>query len=1417
MEENYENIDNDHMIILKCDPIDLKNCNTMKKNFKLIVNEEINDVIHHGAYQCYDNFYIDMRFSVYFDEYYNVYFMIAPFDNILRTPKHVSGLVFPVVLLNYVYGKLCITNGENGIVDDISLITTSDIFSEKYINRVKEVIHANINVDNRSNIYHFDTIMTNQNKIALVRHIAFDPEMSQKIYIKNINKYDDNNDGILAIDYFSKNDMDKYTKNRELEMPSKTRIHELKILETQINFIKDVTTNMEKLVASLSENELTTLTSKINKNLDKIKKNIERISKSETENESFKSIAKNAFNEQTINISQNVSKLASNITETNILNTSNISELSDEELIYKILTEKLVAYNSRNPEYYDERGLLQIHSDNINDNKTNTNKMKRLYDLYNTGSYKHTYDWVANFKAYMNNTKSGYQINHILLTNDKIGDDIVGGFLVIDNNVRNINKSHYYDNNLFKKMQGNEFTQVFITDTYQYSKNSDIPISFSYYLLTSHANVCNNYTDLDKNGWCATQEISKVYEYMMYNWKYKEKTNVTNILYYDCIRNDINKIEYIPEHSSTINDSHHLIVGFNILYQKEFSDLHPVNKFRLIHTKLNTKYGTKSLHTHISNEIKRSKESQLTESLNKFTESYMFLANVVIKSLELNLPENNIYSSEDITYSTEEILYMLLLDNIKDQYLFIKLKKIMESFNDILLIFVKIDQTIYTYYIKNISGIISVEYVLIGSNRPFELLEIIKKSFLELFQTLSIDNKFTYCFYDIISRVGIFSYLKSQMIQSINNMFSDESKILASYAVIETISSTNPSDFMKNIKTNKLYEAVYDAIKTAMLIGTFLTRYYEINKQYNSLNRSKFMEILNVIGTSIISRNDISLNIPSFLDNKNKDKYNIFIDNLISLIQTKFKYEDEITDFLNITKKQSIYRQLLMPNDGSSYAEILKIFKETEFGVEFESCFGVFSDVEINMQKKLKTYYDAVNVFVSEFNSLSSKYIPLNEQKQQNVNFIHDGGDVYSSWRLHEDCTVYCNISDTYSVEVVTPILTFGDSDNKASGKDEMWKTLSRKLYRENFGKRYEYSDGLFFLTSAYNLLLNNNVNKKYSPDVKIKTHANDSQGMHLHISNPYMMLETTDDGKFKGLGALKMIFFIRMFAWYEHVIRNFINRPPALQCHWAKSIYYDREKYLSDKTLGYNHKEYINKTTYDSLKLYIQDPEANDIFISEMFRSYRDELLVKCGRQYGGAFSIKIYNSMGKCHMSNVLKNLCCKGHLEIRLHHSTDDFAEVYNWILFINLFMSKCVSIVDKLYEVRNDNYEELFNTLLGEYSDFVPDDMYDNPDIMSNMFNKLFDDFIQNNTLKQFYRKRCKENNIKLHTKNSVTNLELHSPSIFSQDGELKNESILKSIMSVFPLDSTSLTSREDLIKTIKTINDESNDNYNLLNL
>jgi hypothetical protein len=100
--------------------------------------------------------------------------------------------------------------------------------------------------------------------------------------------------------------------------------------------------------------------------------------------------------------------------------------------------------------------------------------------------------------------------------------------------------------------------------------------------------------------------------------------------------------------------------------------------------------------------------------------------------------------------------------------------------------------------------------------------------------------------------------------------------------------------------------------------------------------------------------------------------------------------------------------------------------------------------------------------------------------------------------------------------------------------------------------------------------------------------------------------------------------------------------------------------------------------------------------------------------------------------------------------------------------------------------HDKFNQLFNKYI--HLSFPTGQKYKDPNFMLVMFNELFDVFIQNDTLKQFYKKRARLDLIRNDTKSPPAPqlFELHSKHIFESDGELKSDSILKEIMKVFPL-------------------------------
>ena len=120
-------------------------------------------------------------------------------------------------------------------------------------------------------------------------------------------------------------------------------------------------------------------------------------------------------------------------------------------------------------------------------------------------------------------------------------------------------------------------------------------------------------------------------------------------------------------------------------------------------------------------------------------------------------------------------------------------------------------------------------------------------------------------------------------------------------------------------------------------------------------------------------------------------------------------------------------------------------------------------------------------------------------------------------------------------------------------------------------------------------------------------------------------------------------------------------------------------------------------------------------------------------------------------------------------------------------------------------------------------FPKGNAYQDPNLMLIQFNELFDIFIENDTLKQFYRKRARLDIIRNDniSKPAPNILELHSKYIFNTNGELKSDSVLGEIMKVFPLNTNVqntngvLIDRNILINMIQNINQTSVSNDTIL--
>ena len=284
------------------------------------------------------------------------------------------------------------------------------------------------------------------------------------------------------------------------------------------------------------------------------------------------------------------------------------------------------------------------------------------------------------------------------------------------------------------------------------------------------------------------------------------------------------------------------------------------------------------------------------------------------------------------------------------------------------------------------------------------------------------------------------------------------------------------------------------------------------------------------------------------------------------------------------------------------------------------------------------------------------------------------------------------------------------------------------------------------------------------------------------------------------------------MFAYYELVIRTFLNR--SIDNDWLLPIYYLRHK--RQQKLGTQRSFFekdvneeldtINKQIKNIIKNFCNsdkktsDKKTDDATIGNCFLKMRNSIINK--KHPMGAYAIKIYNGGGasKDEYNINNNNDCstyeksgedeCIGHLEIRLHHSTDDFAEIHNWILLMNLFLSSCIQNIDNLVNIADNDAE--FDTKINEQ---IPDFPTDNDGSTINylaMFDDFFDNYIKNNTLKKFYRNKSTDKAIKNSSKESTTLIHLHTPHIFDDSGAMKKEGPLIDLMTNFNIDVSKLS-------------------------
>jgi hypothetical protein len=134
---------------------------------------------------------------------------------------------------------------------------------------------------------------------------------------------------------------------------------------------------------------------------------------------------------------------------------------------------------------------------------------------------------------------------------------------------------------------------------------------------------------------------------------------------------------------------------------------------------------------------------------------------------------------------------------------------------------------------------------------------------------------------------------------------------------------------------------------------------------------------------------------------------------------------------------------------------------------------------------------------------------------------------------------------------------------------------------------------------------------------------------------------------------------------------------------------------------------------------------------------------------------------------------------HLEIRYHQSTNDISEIYNWILFINCMLTNCIYEINTI--IKDIDHPDIINSKKFKKisASFVTNDLVENNFVNVKMFNLLFDRFVKNQTLKNFYRSKCRD--LDLSDNNQITpvndGLHLHPPKYFDENGKVRHDTPL----------------------------------------
>jgi Putative amidoligase enzyme len=326
-------------------------------------------------------------------------------------------------------------------------------------------------------------------------------------------------------------------------------------------------------------------------------------------------------------------------------------------------------------------------------------------------------------------------------------------------------------------------------------------------------------------------------------------------------------------------------------------------------------------------------------------------------------------------------------------------------------------------------------------------------------------------------------------------------------------------------------------------------------------------------------------------------------------------------------------------------------------------------------------------------------------------------------WTCHFDGSVKCSDA-LIPIEIVTPPLHMTNYLPSNYHTNGIWNILKPK-YNNNY-------DGLFIFFSYYTRLFNNNM-------TGLHLSTNESSGLHVHLSNKHVLKNSNDIDKF--------IFFLFVFIYFENVIGHFLH-PSRINNKYCKPILDDmfsegETDFYSEGSLQALSILFELKDTHDELinaqkkALVSNFKRVKNIYnLALKLINYKDDKINMFEKLFGGPDESR-YRTINTSFINKTNFNDPIR--FEVRYHHGTVDIDEIFNWICFLNILYANCCQMCYGCDTCHGLNTVDGMNALLSRVNT-----IFMRTQNNSDKFNLLFDMFIQNDILKNYYNRKYTAN-------------------------------------------------------------------------